>query len=104
VGLAVIAVVVGGIYVFFWSGWFRFQPEHGETFWHLLHQKGHWYLEVFISGVETILFDILIGLIGWRYLLKPSIAKRQADAVAKDHALHGIEDHNHAPEPRVGSG
>ena len=94
VGLAVITVVLVGIYVFFWGGWFRFQPEHGETFWHLLHQKGHWYLEVFISGVETILFDILIGLIGWRYLLKPYIAKRQADAVAKDHALHGIEDHD----------
>lgn len=103
-GLAVIAVVLGGIYVFFWSGWFRFQPEHGETFWHLLHQKGHWYLEVFISGVETILFDILIGLIGWRYLLKPYVTRRQADAVAEDHALHGTEDHNHATEPWVESG
>ena len=93
VGVAVIGVVLGGIYVFFWGGMLRFQPEHGETFWHLLHQKGHWYLEVFISGVETILFDILIGLVGWRYLLKPYIAKRQAAAVAADHALHGIEDH-----------
>jgi hypothetical protein len=104
VGLALIVVVLGGIYVFFWSGVFGFQPEHGETFWHLLHQKGHWYLEVFISGVETILFDILIGLVGWRYLLKPYIAKRQTDAVAQDHALHGIEDHDHAMERRVGSG
>jgi len=96
VGIIVIAVVLVGIYVFFWSGWFRFQAEHGETFWHLLHQKGHWYLEVFISGVETILFDILIGLVGWRYLLKPYIAKRQAAAVAEDHALHGIEEHDNA--------
>jgi hypothetical protein len=103
VGFAVIALVLAGIYIFFWSGLFRFDPEE-ETFWNLLHQKGHWYLEIFISGVETILFDILIGLVGWRYLLKPYIAKRQADAVAKDHALHGIEDHNHATEPRVGSG
>ena len=104
VGLALIVVVLGGIYVFFWSGVFGFQSEHGETFWHLLHQKGHWYLEVFISGVETILFDILIGLVGWRYLLKPYIAKRQADAVAQDHALHGIEDHDHAAGRRLGSG
>jgi len=93
VGLAVLVAAVLGIYVFFWSGVFRFQPEEGETFWHLLHQKGHWYLEIFISGVETILFDILIGLIGWRYVLKPYIAKRQAHAVAQDHALHGIEAH-----------
>jgi hypothetical protein len=102
VGLAVIALVLAGIYIFFWSGLFRFDPEE-ETFWNLLHQKGHWYLEVFISGVETILFDIVIGLVGWRYLLKPYIAKRQADAVAQDHALHGIEDHDHAAERRVGS-
>jgi hypothetical protein len=93
VGLAVIALVLAGIYIFFWSGLFRFDPEE-ETFWNLLHQKGHWYLEMFISGVETILFDIVIGLVGWRYLLKPYIAKRQADAVAKDHALHGLEDHD----------
>jgi hypothetical protein len=96
VGIIVIAVVLVGIYAFFWGGVFRFQPEHGETFWHLLHQKGHWPLEVFISGVETILFDILIGLVGWRYLLKPYIARRQADAIAKDHALHGIEEHGGA--------
>ena len=95
VGVAVIALVVAGIYAFFWGGLFRFQPEHGETFWHLLHQKGHWYLEVFISGAETILFDILIGVVGWRFLLKPYIIRRQADAVAEDHALHGIEDHDH---------
>ena len=70
------------IYLFFWSGLFRFQPEDGETFWHLMHQKGHWYLEVFISGVETLLFDITIGLVGWRYLLKPYMAQRQAQAIA----------------------
>ena len=93
VGIAVVAVVAVGIYVFFWSGVFRFQPEEGETFWHLLHQKGHRYLEIFISGVETLLFDILIGLIGWRYVLKPYIAQRQAQAVAQDDALHGIEAH-----------
>ena len=93
VGIAVVAVVAVGIYVFFWSGVFRFQPEEGETFWHLLHQKGHWYLEIFISGVETLLFDILIGLVGWRYVLKPYIAHRQAQAIAQDHALHGIEAH-----------
>ena len=93
VGIAIVAVVAVGIYLFFWSGAFRFQPEEGETFWHLLHQKGHWYLEIFISGVETLLFDILIGLIGWRYVLKPYIAQRQAQAIAQDHALHGIEAH-----------
>ena len=98
VGIAVVAVVAVGIYVFFWSGVFRFQPEEGETFWHLLHQKGHWYLEIFISGVETLLFDILIGLIGWRYVLKPYIAQRQAQAIAQDHALHGIEAHTNDVE------
>lgn len=95
IAVAVIGLVLGGIYVFLWSGLFQFQPEHGETFWHLLHQKGHWYLEIFITGVETLLFDILIGLIGWRYLLKPFIETRQADAIAEDHALHGIEDHGY---------
>lgn len=94
IGLAVILVVCLGIYLFFWSGLFRFQPEDGETFWHLMHQKGHWYLEVFISGVETLLFDIIIGLVGWRYLLKPYMAQRQAQAIAADHALHGIDDHD----------
>jgi hypothetical protein len=98
VGIAVVAVVAVGIYVFFWSGVFRFQPEEGETFWHLLHQKGHWYLEIFISGVETLLFDILIGLVGWRYVLKPYIAQRQAQAIAQDHALHGIEAHTNDVE------
>lgn len=92
VGIAVAALVAVGTYVFFWSGVFKWQPEE-ETFWNLLHQKGHWYLEVFISGVETILFDILIGLVGWRYVLKPYIAQRQAQAVAQDHALHGIDAH-----------
>jgi hypothetical protein len=94
IGLAVILVVGLGIYLFFWSGLFRFQPEEGETFWHLMHQKGHWYLEVFISGVETLLFDIIIGLVGWRYLLKPYMVQRQAQAIAADHALHGIDDHD----------
>jgi hypothetical protein len=93
VGLTVTVAVVVGIYVFFWGGVFRFRPEEGETFWHLLHQKGHWYLEIFISGVETIVFDILVGLVGWRYVLKPYIAHRQAQAIAQDHALHGIEAH-----------
>jgi flagellar biosynthesis/type III secretory pathway M-ring protein FliF/YscJ len=95
VGLGVILAVCVVVYLFFWSGLFRFQPEEGETFWHLMHQKGHWYLEVFISGVETILFDIVIGLVGWRFLLKPYIAERQAQAIAEEHALHGIEDHDH---------
>jgi hypothetical protein len=63
-GLVVFLLVVAAIYWFLWGGGFRFEPEHGETFWHLLHQKGHWYLEIVISGVETILFDLLIGLIG----------------------------------------
>ena len=90
--------MVAAVCWFFWGGVFRFQPENGETFWHLLHQKGHWYLEILISGVETILFDLLIVVIGWRYLLKPSIAGRQARAVAADHALHGIEDHD-GPTP-----
>jgi succinate dehydrogenase/fumarate reductase cytochrome b subunit len=96
IGLGVIIAVCLIIYLFFWSGLFTFQPEEGETFWHLLHQKGHWYLEVFISGVETILFDVIIGLVGWRFLLKPYIAERQAQAIAAEHALHGIEDHDHA--------
>jgi hypothetical protein len=95
IGLGLILLVFLGIYLFFWSGLFKFQPEEGETFWHLMHQKGHWYLEVFISGIETLLFDIIIGLVGWRYLLKPYMAQRQAQAIAQDHALHGIEDHDH---------
>jgi hypothetical protein len=95
IGLALILFVFLGIYLFFWSGLFKFQPEEGETFWHLMHQKGHWYLEVFISGIETLLFDIIIGLVGWRYLLKPYMAHRQTQAIAQDHALHGIEDHDH---------
>jgi hypothetical protein len=99
IGLALILFVFLGIYLFFWSGLFKFQPEEGETFWHLMHQKGHWYLEVFISGIETLLFDIIIGLVGWRYLLKPYMAHRQAQAIAHDHALHGIEDHDHDDQP-----
>ena len=99
IGLALILIVFLGIYLFFWSGLFTFQPEEGETFWHLMHQKGHWYLEVFISGIETLLFDIIIGLVGWRYLLKPYMAQRQAQAIAQDHALHGIEDHDHDDQP-----
>jgi hypothetical protein len=93
-GVGVLLLVVAAVWWFFWSGGFRFQPEHGETFWHLLHQKGHWYLEMVISGVETILFDLLIGVIGWRYLLRPYIAERQRRAVEDDHALHGILDHD----------
>lgn len=49
--------------------------------------------------------DILIGLIGWRYVLKPYIAHRQAQAVAQDHELHGIEAHandvEESGEPRA---
>jgi hypothetical protein len=86
-------LVVAVIYWFLWGGGWRFEPEHGETFWHLIHNKAHWYLELVISGVEIILFDLLIGIIGWRFLLKPYIAERQKRAVAEDHALHGIEDH-----------
>ena len=93
-GIGVILLVVAAVCWFFWGGVFRFQPENGETFWHLLHQKGHWYLEVLVGGVETILFDLVIVVIGWRYLLKPYVAHRQERAVAEDHALHGIEDHD----------
>ena len=53
IAVAVILLVALGIYLFFWSGLFSFQPEEGETFWHLMHQKGHWYLEVFISETCT---------------------------------------------------
>lgn len=88
-----ILLVVVIVALFFWSGLFQFQPEEGETFWHLVHQKGHWYLELMISGVETILFDIIIGLVGWRYLLRPYLAEGQARAIAQEHALHGLEDH-----------
>jgi hypothetical protein len=101
--IGIVLVVVGGVCWFFWGGVFRFQPEHGETFWHLLHQKGHWYLEIVISGVETILFDLLIVVVGWRYLLRPYIAQRQARAVAADHALHGIEDHDGPTQTVIGS-
>jgi hypothetical protein len=38
--------------------------------------------EIAISGVETILFDVLIGLVGWGSVLKPYIAQRQAQAIA----------------------
>lgn len=93
-GLVILLIVLAAVGWFFWGGGFRFEPEHGETFWHLLHQKGHWYLEIVVSGVETILFDVLVGVIGWRYLLKPYITERQARAVAEDHALHGIDDHD----------
>ena len=93
-GVGLLLFVIAAVSWFFWGGGFRFQPEHGETFWHLLHQKGHWYLEMFISGVETIVFDLLIGVIGWRYLVKPYIAARQRRAIEEDHALHGIEDHD----------
>lgn len=102
-GAGILLLVVAGIGWFFWGGGFRFQPEHGETFWHLLHQKGHWYLEIVISGLETLLFDLLIGVVGWRYLMKPYIATRQARAVAEDHVLHGIEDHDRASQPIIGS-
>jgi hypothetical protein len=95
-GVVILVLVLAAIGWFFWGG-FRFEPEHGETFWHLLHQKGHWYLEIVISGAETILFDVLIGVIGWRYLVKPYITQRQARAVAEDHALHGIDDHDGPP-------
>jgi hypothetical protein len=97
-------LVVAGVCWFFWSGVFRFQPEDGETFWHLLHQKGHWYLEILISGVETILFDLVIVVVGWRYLLRPYVAQRQARAVAEDHALHGIEDHDESAHGLVRGG
>jgi hypothetical protein len=101
-GVVVFASVATVVWWFLWGG-FRFEPEHGETFWHLLHQKGHWYLEIVISGVETILFDVLIGIIGWRYLLKPYLAERQRRAVEEDHARHGIEDHEEQTlEPHVG--
>jgi 4-amino-4-deoxy-L-arabinose transferase-like glycosyltransferase len=38
-GTLVLVLVVAVICWFFWGGAFRFQPEHGETFWHLLHQS-----------------------------------------------------------------
>jgi hypothetical protein len=90
----VFLLVAAFIYWFLWGGGWRFDPEHGETFWHLIHNKAHWYLELVITGVEIILFDLLIGIIGWRFLLKPYIAERQKRAVEEDHALHGIEDHD----------
>jgi hypothetical protein len=102
VGIGIMVLVVAGVCWFFWGGVFRFQPENGETFWHLLHQKGHWYLEILISGVETILFDLMIVVVGWRYLLRPYIAQRQARAIEEDHALHGIDDHDEPTQGLVG--
>ena len=95
VGAAVVlGVVILVVSLFFWGGLFRFDPEE-ETFWVLIHQKGHWYLEILISGVETLIFDLFIGVVAWQLLLKPYIRDRQARLVAEEHELHGIEDHDH---------
>ena len=41
-----------------------------ETFWTLLHDKAHWEFELFVGGVEMIIFDVLVGCIAWPFVKK----------------------------------
>lgn len=41
-----------------------------ETFWTLLHDKGHWEFELFVGFVEMLVFDVLVGLLLWPFIKK----------------------------------
>jgi hypothetical protein len=41
-----------------------------ETFWTLLHDGAHWEFELFVGLVETVIFDVLIGLMLWPFVKK----------------------------------
>jgi len=42
-----------------------------ETFWTLLFDLAHWEFEIFLM----VLFDFVIGFVGWRYILRPLLNK-----------------------------
>ena len=42
-----------------------------ETFWTLFTDLAHWEFEIFLM----VLFDFVIGFVGWRYVLRPLLNK-----------------------------
>ena len=41
-----------------------------ETFRSLLHDRAHWEFELFVGGIEMIVFDLIIGVIIAPFVLK----------------------------------
>ena len=42
-----------------------------ETFWTLFFDIAHWEFEIFLM----VLFDFVLGFVGWRYILQPILKK-----------------------------
>ena len=61
-----------------------------ETFWQLLKDPAHWEMELVVGLAETIVIDLLIGLLIWRKLIKPKWEAR----IHREHKIHDLEDHN----------
>lgn len=61
--------------------------EHQETFWTLVQDIAHWEFELFLM----VLFDFVIGFIGWRFILYPILRKW---------FLHHKDDHSELDELR----
>ena len=95
----VLGVILAGYLFFFQND--GYWVGGGESFSELLHDKGHWYLELFIGFIEIVIVDVLLLFVGWKLLLKPYIAERHAQAIAEEHDLHGIEEHDHELHEKV---
>jgi hypothetical protein len=41
-----------------------------ETFRSLLHDRAHWQFELFVGGIEMVVFDLLIGALLFPFIKK----------------------------------
>lgn len=41
------------------------EPEHVETFMDLVRSVPHWQFELMLGAIETVVIDVVIGLLVW---------------------------------------
>jgi hypothetical protein len=66
--------------------------ETAETFSSLLCNKAHWEFELFVGLIETIVIDLVFGLLLWKGFIKPYITRKRKELIEEEHRLHGIKD------------
>lgn len=55
-----------------------------ETFSYLLRDKAHWEFELLVGLIETIIIDLVFGVLIWKMILKPYLCKRKKDIFNED--------------------
>lgn len=67
----------------------------GETYWELMKSPGHWWFELTLELLTTLVFSLLIAKFLWPSI-KSHITKT---TIEEEHEHHGFEDHKEPLQP-----